>query len=122
MAGSDPVHCVRVADADEIELQERLRAYVRQDMSRRQAGVTEEAGLIGIAQGSLTRILNGTRGAKVGVFAKVRRLLKIDWIRLLEDSPPKRFYVQGSEEPERVIPSHASPSAQPGRHHAGGKS
>ena len=74
------------------EVENRIRAHIRQGMERRGFGVTETARRIGMSQGNLTKTLQGTRGISAGTVARVVDVFKVDAMKLLFDDPPQKFF------------------------------
>jgi transcriptional regulator with XRE-family HTH domain len=78
---------------DDLALEKRIRAHLRQQMEDRAITPTELARRIGADDGNITRILSGERGIKsLGQVWRICDGLKITPTRLLTEDPPSKYW------------------------------
>ncbi len=91
--GSGSVARVGQKSADDLEIEARIRAHLRQQMKERGITQTELARRIGADDGNIKRILSGERGIKsLGQVKRICSALKLTPTRLFEEDPPKKFW------------------------------
>jgi transcriptional regulator with XRE-family HTH domain len=73
------------------EVEARIRAHLRQQMTERGITIAELARRIHTNDGNVNRILKGGRGLGLGIALRICRGLKITGTRLLEEDPPSKF-------------------------------
>lgn len=76
----------------DLQIEERIRAHVREEMHDREITKAELARLADINDGHLGRILDGERGIGFVVLLKLCRGLKISPTRMLESNPPRKYW------------------------------
>ena len=74
-------------NAEDVELEARVRAHIRREMVERHLGVNEAARRLGVNGGTLSRILNEERGFGSGFILKVQRAFSLPAKLLLEEAP-----------------------------------
>jgi transcriptional regulator with XRE-family HTH domain len=74
-------------------VEERIRAHLRQALHERGTSENKLAAKLGVSQSNLNRILNGNRGVGLSLILKIVRGLPIEPVRLLDEDPPRRFFV-----------------------------
>lgn len=85
--------------ADDLAIEERIRAHLRQQMFKRQINMSEAAERADYDNGAFSRVLNGKRGIGLGLVRKIIHGFGINALRLLEEDPPEPFFRVGSHEP-----------------------
>lgn len=108
------------ADQEELEIEARIRLWIEAEMRERRIDQTTMAKRIGMSQGNLSKVLKGTRGIGLGPLSRIRRLVGVSWVRLMEEGP------EGHTAPPPVPtapqpPQRASSTAQPARRESGGR-
>ena len=91
-AGDSPPAKVGRKTTEDLEAEARIRAHLRQQMDERSLSRAELARRVGSDDGNMTRILDGSRGAGLGLVLRICRGLHITATRLLEEDPPARFF------------------------------
>lgn len=86
---------------EDLEVEARIRAHLKQQMAERQIHQTELAHRIGCDDGNITRILKGERGFGLGQALRISRALKITPTRLLEEDPPDQYFLPGERSRKR---------------------
>jgi len=76
---------------EDLEVEARIRAHLRQQMEERHITIAELARRIRTDDGNVNRILKGGRGLGLGIALRICRGLKITASRLLEEDPPARY-------------------------------
>jgi hypothetical protein len=74
------------------EMEEQMRAHVRQRMTQLRIGVTKAAELCGCDQGNLTKILLRIRGLGLGMAKRLISGLGMDAAIVFTVSPPEEFF------------------------------
>jgi hypothetical protein len=74
-------------NAEDREIERRVRAHIRREMVERGLGVNEAGRRLGLGDGTLSKILNETRGFGSGFILRVQRAFKIPAKMLLEEDP-----------------------------------
>jgi transcriptional regulator with XRE-family HTH domain len=87
----------RKSDEDR-EVEERIRAHIRQQMHDRGIDKAEAARRVKSDNGNFSRILSGDRGIGPGLILRICKAFRITPTRLLEEDPPRAFFVEGSED------------------------
>lgn len=77
------------------EIEERIRGHIRREMVDREIGVNDAGRRLGLAQGTLSRILTGERGFAAGFILRVQRAFHVSAKDLLEEDPEPRFMATG---------------------------
>jgi transcriptional regulator with XRE-family HTH domain len=100
------------ATPEDIEMARRLCGWIRKEKHDRRLSQNAIARKLGLPGPTLSRYLTEARLPPIGVVLRVRKLLHVDAVDLLEEDPPQRFM---SPEPEEQPSSHESPRtpAQP---------
>lgn len=83
------------------EVEDRVRAWIRERMERRELGVTAAAEKLRMNQGNLTRILQGSRGVSAGVAKRVSDTFQIDPAQLLNEDPAQDYFREYVPRPAR---------------------
>lgn len=83
----DSVAPVPRKNAEDHEIERRVRAHIRREMVDRGLGVNEAGRRLGLGDGSLSKILNETRGFGSGFILRVQRAFKIPAKMLIEEDP-----------------------------------
>jgi plasmid maintenance system antidote protein VapI len=78
--------------AEDLEVEARIRAHLRQQMLERRINIAELARRIRTNDGNVNRILQGGRGLGLGIAIRICRGLQITPTRLLEEDPPKKYW------------------------------
>lgn len=73
-------------------IEERIRAHVRERMTRLGLGPTAAGDLLHCHQGTVSNILQGKRGPGLGFTARVADGLNIDLVKLFKVDPDKEFF------------------------------
>ncbi len=71
---------------------ERIRAHVRERMTRLDLGPTAAGELLHCHQGTVSNILQGKRGPGLGFAARVADGLNIDLVKLFKVDPDREFF------------------------------
>lgn len=87
--------------AEDLEIERRVRGWIRKEMWDRKLGVNATSRRLGVGQGMLSRLLNEQRGFGPGLLLKVRREFGIPAKILLEEDPEPRFLAPGIPEPRK---------------------
>jgi hypothetical protein len=74
-------------NAEDHEIERRVRAHIRREMVERGIGVNGAGRRLNVAPGSLSRILNETRGFGPGFILRVQRAFQIPSKMLIEEDP-----------------------------------
>jgi transcriptional regulator with XRE-family HTH domain len=84
---------------DDLKVEDRIRAHMRQQMRERGISQAELARRMNYDASAISRVLGGLRGAiRPGFVVRLCAALKITPTRLLEEDPPQRYFSSGSEE------------------------
>ena len=86
---------VKKKNAEDVELESRVRGHIRREMVERHLGVNEAGRRMGLGDGTLSRILNEERGFGSGFILRVQRAFQIPAKLLLEEDPEPRFMAAG---------------------------
>jgi transcriptional regulator with XRE-family HTH domain len=97
---------VQRKNSEDLEIERRVRAYIREEMIERGIGVNEMGRRLGLKEGTLSRILSEQRGFGSGFILRTYRALKVKAVNFLESDPPARFMVVG-------VPDSPTPGASP---------
>lgn len=81
--------------AEDHEIENRVRGWIRSEMVERGISVNRANAKIGLAHGTLSRILNEERGFGAGFVLKVQRAFNIPSKLLLEENPPLKYMQTG---------------------------
>lgn len=87
VVGRSTVARVPKKNAEDHEIERRVRAHIRREMVEREIGVNEAGRRLGVGEGTLSKILNETRGFGSGFILRVQRAFKIPAKTLLEEDP-----------------------------------
>jgi hypothetical protein len=108
--GVDPtIRPVPKKNAEDHEIERRIRAHIRREMVEREIGVNEAGRRLGVKEGTLSRILSESRGFGSGFILRVQRAFKIPAKMLLEEDPtdPALLAPGVPEEPPKPRPTRA---------------
>jgi hypothetical protein len=87
-------------NADDIEIERRVRAHIRREMEERRIGTNEAGRRLNVRPGTLSKILTEQRGFGSGFILRVMRGFTIPAKLLIDEDPPDRFMAPGvPEEP-----------------------
>lgn len=106
-SGAQPAAVKRRTEED-LRVERRIRAHLRQQMESREIDMTELAKRIGYDNGAMSRVLRGERGIGLGLVLRIVNGLHITASRLLEEDPAAEFFGQDDAPPN-------------GRNHGGSK-
>jgi hypothetical protein len=105
--GAGPrVRPVPKKNAEDLEIERRVRAHIRREMIERGIGVNAAGRKLGVAGGTLSKILNETRGFGSGFILRVQRAWAIPSKMLLEEDP---------QDPALLAPGVPEPPPRPPR-------
>lgn len=74
-------------NAEDLEIERRVRAHIRREMVDRGIGVNEAGRRLGVSPGTLSKILSETRGFGSGFILRVQRAFSIPSKMLIEEDP-----------------------------------
>lgn len=92
-------------------IEDRIRAHVRERMTRFGLGVTAAAKMVDCNQGYLTRALQGTRGFSAGLAYRISKAFDVDPAILFGHDPPAEFFRTYVPRPPFAAPPAAEPKA-----------